>query len=266
VTRPAKPAGQQRPDAAEQSQDAGRDAPRRILVGCSGWNYADWRGVLYPKGCPQRRWLERYAEVFDTVEVNATFYRLPSRNGVRGWVQQTPAGFVFAVKSSRYLTHMKRLTDMERGVGRLLERLEPLSESPKMGPMLWQLPESFRRDDERLAYALDHLPPGRHAFEFRHPSWFADEVLSALRAHDVALCIGDHPERPWQPHEITTDFTFVRLHYGHRGRRGNYSATEIGDWARVLRRLARRATVYAYFNNDWEGFAVRNAVALRELL
>jgi uncharacterized protein YecE (DUF72 family) len=239
---------------------------RPIRVGCSGWNYADWRGVLYPPGCPQRKWLARYAEVFDTVEVNTTFYRLPTVDAVRGWVQQTPPGFSFAVKSSRYLTHIKRLTDMERGVARLLERLEPLTATPKMGPMLWQLPGNFRRDDERLAFALERLPPGRHAFEFRHESWFADEVLAALRAHGVALTIGDHPERPWQPYELTADFSFVRLHYGHRGRRGNYSATELDEWAKELRRLARRADVFAYFNNDWEGFAVRNALGMRERL
>jgi uncharacterized protein YecE (DUF72 family) len=237
---------------------------RPIRIGCSGWNYADWRGVLYPKGFPQRRWLERYAQEFDTVEINNTFYRLPTRDAVRGWVEQSPGGFCFAVKSSRYLTHMKRLTDMDRGVKRLLERLEPLLRSPKMGPMLWQLPETFRRDDERLAFALDRLPPGRHAFEFRHESWVCDEVLEALRGHGVALCIGDHPERPWQSHEVTADFSFVRLHYGHRGRRGNYSDTELDEWARELRRLARRAEVFAYFNNDWEGFAVRNARGMRE--
>jgi uncharacterized protein YecE (DUF72 family) len=237
-----------------------------IRVGCSGWNYADWRGVLYPPGCPQRKWLQRYAEAFDTVEVNNTFYRLPTRDAARGWVAQTPPDFAFAVKSSRYLTHVKRLTDMDRGVARLLERLEPLTASPKMGPMLWQLPGNFRRDDERLAFALEHLPPGRHAFEFRHESWFADDVLAALRTHGVALVIGDHPERPWQRHELTADFAFVRLHHGRRGRRGNYSATELDEWAHELRRLARRADVFSYFNNDWEGFAVRNALGMRERL
>jgi uncharacterized protein YecE (DUF72 family) len=239
---------------------------KAIRVGCSGWNYASWRGVLYPKGCPQRHWLARYAEELGTVEINNTFYRLPTVDAVRGWVEQTPDDFVFAVKSSRYLTHMKRLTDMDQGVRRLLERLDPLLRSPKMGPMLWQLPENFHRDDERLAHALDRLPPGRHAFEFRHESWFTDEVLRALRSHGVALCIGDHPERPWQTHDVTADFSFVRLHYGHRGRRGNYSDSELDDWARELRRLARGAAVFAYFNNDWEGFAVRNARGMRARL
>jgi uncharacterized protein YecE (DUF72 family) len=237
-----------------------------IRIGCSGWNYTDWRGVLYPPGCPQRKWLARYAEVFDTVEINNTFYRLPTVDAVRGWVQQSPPGFLFAVKSSRYLTHVKRLTDMQQGVARLLERLEPLTASPKMGPMLWQLPGNFRRDDKRLAFALEHLPPGRHAFEFRHESWFADDVLAALRDHGVALVIGDHPERPWQSHELTADFSFVRLHYGHRGRRGNYSATELDEWAGELERLAGSAEVFAYLNNDWEGFAVRNARGLQERL
>jgi uncharacterized protein YecE (DUF72 family) len=239
---------------------------RRILVGCSGWNYADWRGVLYPHGCPQRRWLARYAEAFETVEINATFYRLPLRESVRAWVEQTPPGFTFAVKSSRYLTHIKRLTDMDRGVARLLERLQPLLHSPKMGPMLWQLPGNYTRDDERLAYALERLPPGRHAFEFRHPSWFCDDVLAALREHGVALVIGDRPERPWQPRALTADFTYVRFHHGRRGRRGNYGPSELDEWARELKRLARRADVFAYFNNDWEGFAVANARGMRERL
>jgi uncharacterized protein YecE (DUF72 family) len=237
-----------------------------VRIGCSGWNYADWRGVLYPKGLPPSRWLARYAELFDTVEINNTFYRLPKREAVQGWVEQSPPGFVFAVKASRYLTHVKRLTDMEQGVQRLLERLEPMVASPKMGPMLWQLPGNFKRDDGRLAHALDRLPAGRHAFEFRHPSWFCDEVLEALRAHGVALAIGDHPERPWQSHDLTADFTLVRFHYGRRGRRGNYSPSELDAWARELRRLARRADVFAYFNNDWEGFAVRNARGMRERL
>jgi uncharacterized protein YecE (DUF72 family) len=239
---------------------------RPVRIGCSGWQYRDWRGRLYPEGLPQARWLERYAEELDTVEINNTFYRLPARDAVRGWVEQTPPEFILAVKSSRYLTHMKRLTDMDRGVARLLERLEPLTASPKMGPMLWQLPGNFKRDDERLAFALDHLPAGRHAFEFRHPSWFCDAVLDALRAHGVALAIGDHPERPWQCHELTADFSYVRFHYGRRGRRGNYAPSELDEWARELERLARRSEVFAYFNNDWEGFAVRNARGMRERL
>jgi uncharacterized protein YecE (DUF72 family) len=237
-----------------------------IRVGCSGWNYRDWRGVLYPDGCPQRRWLERYAEVFDTVEINATFYRLPTRRAVEGWVRQAPPGFVFAVKSSRYLTHIKRLQDMDQGVQRLWERLEPLTGSDRMGPVLWQLPANFHRDDDRLAFWLERLPPGRHVLEVRHESWMDDAVLDALRGRNVALCIADHPERAWQRRELTADFAFVRLHYGRRGRRGNYGPSELDAWAGELRRLARHAEVFAYFNNDWEGFAVHNAIDLRARL
>ena len=163
------------------------------------------------------------------------------------------------------MTHIKRLRETGSHLQLLLDRIEPLVRAGKLGPLLWQLPPTFKRDDRRLAGALAEFPRDlRHAIEFRHPSWFADEVLAALRAHGVALAIGDHPERPWQPHELTADFTLVRLHYGHRGRRGNYSATELDEWARELRRLARRAEVFVYLNNDWEGFAVRNARGLQE--
>jgi uncharacterized protein YecE (DUF72 family) len=237
-----------------------------VRIGCSGWIYRSWAGRFYPEGCPQRRWLEYYASVFDTVELNNTFYRLPSRTAVESWAHRTPDGFCFTVKSSRYLTHMKRLTDMDRGVHRLWERLEPLVESPRMGPVLWQLPERFHRDDARLAFALERLPPGRHAFEFRHPSWAAPAVLGLLRDHGVALCIGDHPERRWQPLELTADFTIVRFHHGTRGRRGNYSETELREWAPRLRAWSERADVFAYFNNDWEGFAPRNAARMRQLV
>ena len=239
---------------------------RAVRIGCSGWQYRDWRGVLYPEGLGQARWLERYAEVFDTVEVNSTFYRLASKDAVRRWVEQTPPDFLFALKASRYLIHMKKLRDVEPGIGRFYERIEPLAGSPKMGPVLWQLPEWFKRDDDTLATALDALPPGRHCFEFRDPSWFTEDVYALLRRHDVALAIGDHPERPWQPFELTTDWTYVRFHHGRRGRRGNYSETELREWADRLAGAARTADVLAYFNNDWEGFAVRNAVALRRMV
>jgi uncharacterized protein YecE (DUF72 family) len=235
-----------------------------VRVGCSGWNYAHWREPVYG-GAPASHWLGLYTERFDTVEVNATFYRLPTRKAVSGWIAQTPDGFVFAVKASRYLTHIKRLREVGSGVERFLERIEPLVQSPKLGPLLWQLPPTFRRDDERLAEALGRLPRLEHAFEFRHPSWFADDVYSLLREHRVALVIGDDPRRPFQTHELTAPWTLVRFHRGSRGRRGNYSETELHEWARRIRSWpVERA--YVYFNNDWEGFAVRNAERLRKLL
>ncbi len=243
--------------------DPGGSAHR---VGCSGWNYASWRhGVFYPERCPARLWLEYYARHFGTVEVNATFYRLPTVKAVQGWVDQTPDDFVFAVKMSRYVTHVKRLRDLGPSMELFYSRIEPLVRSPKLGPVLWQLPPTFRRDDDRLAEAFANLPPGRHAFEFRHPSWFAPEVMELLRAHGVALVIGDRPEvQAFQTHELTADWTFVRFHWGSRGRRGNYSESELRDWARRIRSWPVEES-FVFFNNDWEGFAPRNALRLREL-
>jgi uncharacterized protein YecE (DUF72 family) len=241
---------------------------RPIRVGCSGWNYASWKEEFY-EGLPARLWLEHYAKHFDTVEVNNTFYRLPTREAVANWERTAPPGFLFTIKASRYLTHIKRLLELGEGLARFYERIEPLRASPKMGPVLWQLPPTFKRDDERLAAALARLDrtEERHCFEFRHPSWFADDVYALLREHRVALVIGDRPEvRAFQTFERTADWTFVRFHYGSRGRRGNYSEAELREWAARFEDWSREVEIFAYFNNDWEVFAVRNALRLKGLL
>jgi uncharacterized protein YecE (DUF72 family) len=246
-----------------------QDTRRRpVRIGCSGWNYASWKDEFY-QGLPPRLWLEHYAKHFDTVEVNNTFYRLPSRDAVANWVRTTPQGFLFTIKASRYLTHIKRLLELGQGLDRFYERIEPLLRSPKMGPVLWQLPPTFKRDDDRLANALARLErtSERHCFEFRHPSWFDEEVYALLRQHRVALVIGDRPEvHAFQTHEITTDWTLIRFHYGSRGRRGNYSEAELREWADRIRAWSEQVEVLAYFNNDWEVFAVRNALRLKKLL
>jgi uncharacterized protein YecE (DUF72 family) len=233
-----------------------------VRVGCSGWQYDSWRGKLYPERCPKRRWLEVYAESFDTVEVNSTFYRLARREAVAGWVAQTPPEFLFSVKASRYLTHIRRLRNIDEGIKRFYEPIEPLIEAERLGPVLWQLPENFHRDDERLAGLFELLPPGLHTIEFRHESWFVPEVMAMLRAHDVALTIGDHPSRPFQTHEATADWMFIRFHYGARGRIGNYSATEIAEWGERIRGWRRREAIYVYYNNDWNSYAPANAKLL----
>jgi uncharacterized protein YecE (DUF72 family) len=238
---------------------------KRVRVGCSGWSYKDWRGAFYPEKLPQKDWLRHYSREFETVEINNTFYRLPSKSAVAGWVTETPRSFRFAVKASRYLTHIKRLRNAEVYIERFLSGIEELTSSKKLGAILWQLPPNFQRDDERLDEALSAIrarAPGRHAFEFRHPSWFVPDVYSLLRSHRAALVISDDPEMPFQAHELTTSWTYLRLHRGSRGRRGNYSALELEAWRRRIAAWRSRAEAYVYFNNDWEAFAVANARTL----
>src|SRR5581483_5587764 len=231
--RPAVRAGAARPRGTFAHRRGGERGAvstvgeRAARIGCSGWNYAHWRnGVFYPPRCPARLWLQYYAEHFDTVEINTTFYRLPRRDAVARWVEETPPGFVFAVKVSRYVTHIKRLLDVPLHLPLLYDRLPPLLRSPKLGPFLWQLPPTFK----------------------------------LLREHGVALVIGDRPQvNAFQTHELTADFTFVRFHHGTRGRNGNYSHAELDEWADRLARWSREVDVFAYFNNDWEGYAVENA-------
>ena len=245
--------------------DAGR---RAVRIGCSGWNYASWKQEFYG-GLPARLWLEHYAKHFDTVEVNNTFYRLPNRAAVANWERTAPPGFLFTIKASRYLTHIKRLTELDTGLVRFYERIAPLLGSAKMGPILWQLPPTFKRDDDRLANALARLDrtKERHCIEFRHASWFAEDVYALLREHGVALVIGDRPEvHSFQTHVFTADWTFVRFHYGSRGLRGNYSETELQEWAARFAEWRNEVDILAYFNNDWEVFAIRNALRLKQLL
>lgn len=235
-----------------------------VRIGCSGWSYRDWRERFYPPGLPSSRWLEHYSSIFDTVELNATFYRLPTVASARKWADGTPDGFLFAAKASRYLTHMRRLRDMQSGLARFWERLEPLREADKLGPVLWQLPESFHRDDEVLAGALEALPgEAQHCFEFRHPSWFAEDVYALLEHHGASLALGDDARRELPEAAPIGPLAYLRLHYGARGRNGNYSEKEIETWRRRIAAWRSRRQVFVYLNNDWQGFAPRNALALR---
>jgi uncharacterized protein YecE (DUF72 family) len=234
-----------------------------VRIGCSGWSYDDWRGAFYPPRTPPSRWLEHYASVFDTVELNATFYRLPKIETVARWAEQVPKGFLFAVKGSRYLTHMRRLRDAGKGLERFWAPLAPLREAGVLGPVLWQLPESFQRDDEILAAFLAELPRADHCFEFRHESWFADGVYSLLAEHGASLAIGDDPRRSLPSASPVGPIAYLRLHYGSRGRGGNYSVRELDAWRRRVAAWRSRRKVFIYFNNDWQAFAPRNALTLR---
>ena len=239
----------------------------RFWIGTSGWNYRHWRGRFYPKDVAQRRWLAFYAERFQTVEINYSFYREPAEKTWDAWREQAPAGFRFAVKAHRYLTHRKRLADPEDSLDRVMKGARRLRGN--LGPVLYQLPPYFKRTPEhvdRLARFLAMLPGDvQHAVEFRDPSWFVDETLALLRRHGVAFCAFDRPG--WEgPVVSTARFAYMRFHGSSHGD-GNYSERELQHWADKLGQLAREtAEVYAYFNNDWNAYAIDNALTLGRML
>ncbi len=231
-----------------------------LIVGTSGWQYASWRGRFYPRGLPQRSWLEHYAHRFARVEVNNTFYNLPAAETFRRWSEETPADFRFALKLSRYLTHICRLREPEDSVALFLERAKPLA--AKTGPLLLQLPPTMRCDVERLDAALAAFPRRwRIAVEFRHTSWYTDEVAACLRHHDAALCLTDRRGRPQQPMWRTSTWGFVRLHEGRATPYPCYGDTSLRSWVTRIADLWRPDDdVFAFFNNDPGGCAARDAV------
>ncbi|MEV0352494.1 DUF72 domain-containing protein [Nonomuraea sp. NPDC050680] len=234
------------------------------LVGTSGWQYKDWRGILYPQGVPQRLWLETYAEAFPTVESNNAFYRLPSPESFAGWRDRTPDGFVMAVKASRFLTHIKRLADPEEPVERLMNAASALKD--KLGPILLQLPPTLKADPARLARCLDCFPKHvRVAVEPRHPSWWTDEVREILAARDAALCWADRLGRPVSPLWRTAGWGYVRLHEGRATPWPSYGDTALKTWAGRVKE-AGWGDAYVYFNNDPGGAAVRNAIRFAKLV
>lgn len=236
----------------------------RFLIGTSGWNYPHWRERFYPRALPGSAWLAHYARQFPTVEVNSTFYRLPLSKTFTAWRAAVPAAFVFAIKASRFITHIKRLRLGRGPVRRLLTLARPLERT--LGPVLFQLPSTFACDEARLAAFLSALPPGhRYAMEFRHVSWHRAPVYALLRRHRVACCVSDGPGIPRRL-EKTAPFAYVRLHGPSGIGAGRYSEASLRWWADQIRDLCGRGTAYVYFNNDQEGFAVENARRLIGLL
>ncbi len=235
-----------------------------LRVGTSGYQYRHWRNVLYPEGLTQRLWLERYARFFDSVEMNATFYRLPTSEAVDRWRDATPPGFVFAVKGSRYLTHMKRLLDTQEGVDRFFDPV--LRFGRKLGPVLWQLPAQMKPDAERLARFLAAMPVGlRCAIEFRSEAWYAEATCDVLDRFGAAFC--EHDLVPRGPPRLTGDLRYLRFH-GTTGRySGRYGAAALRPFAEdLLAWRARGRSAYVYFNNDAGGHAVRDALDLLTLV
>lgn len=240
----------------------------RVHIGCSGWQYRHWRGRFYPETLPQSRWFAHYALTFDTVEVNNTFYRLPGPDTFEQWRDQAPGRFVYAVKASRFLTHMKKLKDPEEPLRRFYAHARHLGR--RLGPILYQLPPRWPLDLDRFEAflrALKTLPRHlRHVVEFREPSWYDDRVYSLMERHKVALCL--HDMMGSATGRLTVGpFTYVRLHFGTKKYGGGYDRRRLEKWADWL---ADHATggraVFAFFNNDSEGHAPQDAVTLRSLI
>ena len=235
-----------------------------LRVGCSGWLYRHWRGDFYPAGLRIKDELGYYVGKFDTAELNASFYRMPSEAAVTGWRERLPEGFVLAWKASRYLTHLKRLLEPEEPLAYMFSRALGLGE--KLGPVLYQLPPSMKLDLPRLGAFMAALPKGpRHAFEFRHPSWYAPEVFELLGRHDASLVLSDHHHAP-APWEATASWVYVRGH-GPGGRYwGDYEEETLQAWAQQIRAWRFEGKdVYAYFDNDIGGAAPRDAARLKRL-
>lgn len=236
-----------------------------MYIGTSGWQYRDWRGVLYPPKVPMRRWLEQYAEGFATVESNNAFYRLPSRENFATWRDRTPAGFVVAVKASRFLTHIKRLRDPAEPVRRLLDHAAGLGD--RLGPILLQLPPTLRAEPDLLEDCLRCFPDSvRVAVEPRHDSWWTDEIRTVLESRGAALAWADRDSRPITPLWRTTDWAYLRLHAGRATPLPSYGKQALNGWAhRLLDTWSPDADSYIYLNNDHGGAAVRDAVTFAHL-
>lgn len=243
----------------QESIRLNRPAPQ-CRVGTSGYQYDHWRGVLFEAGLPRKTWFSQYADVFDTVEINNTFYRLPEIETFEAWREQAPEGFIYSLKFSRYGSHLKRLKDAENTIGIFVERASRLRHC--LGPILVQLPPHWHADPDRLDSFLGHTRREffRWAIEFRDSDWLQPEIFALLREHGAALCIHDLLEK--HPREVTADWVYLRFHGGPRG--GNYSHQYLTSQARQIRGWLRSGLdVFAYFNNDAAGHAVANALDLK---
>jgi uncharacterized protein YecE (DUF72 family) len=234
-------------------------------IGTSGWIYSHWRGVFYPPDLPQSAWYDHYARLFDTVEINYSFYRLPSGEAFDRWQEQAPPGFIYAVKANRYLTHVKRLKDAAEPLQRFLSRARRLGD--KLGPILWQLPPNWQADPARLEAFASLLPADlTYAFEFRDPRWFVQPVRELLERYGLGFCISDMPGLHC-PTWVTGGVVYLRLHGWCVVYEGRYGRERLQPWAEHIRGwLAEGHTVHAYFNNDAFGYAIEDAQVLQSLL
>lgn len=241
------------------------DSPiEKLHIGTSGWSYPDWQPGFYPAGLPGDQQLSYYSQRFQTVEINASFYRLPTEKQVATWYHAVPPGFVFAIKASRYLTHMKKLKDPGPSLQQFCERMKPLWE--KTGPILFQLPPGWHFNPDRFEGFVTALPHGyRYAFEFRDPTWLTAWTYDLLKRHDLGLCLYDF--NGFQPPSlITADFVYIRLHGPKRPYEGHYSPKSLTSWHNdIINWLNESREVFCYFDNTAEGCAIQDAQALKQL-
>jgi uncharacterized protein YecE (DUF72 family) len=238
----------------------------KLFIGTSGWHYKHWLGLFYPKNLPPREMLEFYAQHFDTVEINNSFYRLPAAATFEAWKQNSPPRFLFAVKGSRFTTHMKKLKDPVSSTEKFFDAVDHLGK--KLGPILFQLPPRWRVNTQRLAEFLESIPGGRrYVFEFRDESWYSSEVYELLRKHRASMCIHDLGGKQ-TPIEVTSDFTYIRFHGpGEAKYAGSYSSAAMKKWAERIKEWQQELSgVYVYFNNDIGGHAIENAKELKRLV
>lgn len=235
------------------------------MIGTSGWNYKHWQGPFYDQELPQKEWLRFYTEHLQTVEINNSFYQLPEKETFQVWKDIVPSGFIFSVKASRYITHMKKLKNPGDALKRFFNRIEVLGE--KLGPVLFQLPPRWKINPQRLSDFLSLLSSDfRYVFEFRDDSWWDKSVYDLLSAFNAAFCIFDLARR-LSPKEITTDFIYIRLHGPEDAYQGKYDKQALAGWVGSFSAWKKnKKTIYCYFDNDQNGYAVQNAIELRNMV
>lgn len=232
-------------------------------IGTSGWNYKHWKGLFYPPDLSQRKWLEFYTGEFDTVELNASFYRLPKVTTFHSWYERTPQGFLWAVKANKFITHTRRLKDCEESLERFYDSIQGLKE--KLGPILLQLPPSLAFDEVLFREFCTLLQDRhRHVLEVRHASWITDKVFDIMNQFNVAFCISDTAGRYPYHEAVTTDFIYIRLHGSRKLYTSEYTTQELHTWAEKILQWGKET--FCYFDNDFEGYAVQNARELKKIL
>lgn len=236
-----------------------------IYIGTSGWYYEHWYGRYYPKDLPKEGLLPHYAKQFNTVELNNTFYHLPKSEVVKSWAKKVPRDFLFAVKASRFITHIKKLRNTKDAISLFLKRVSYLGD--KLGPVLYQLPPFLKRDNELLKKFLSSLPSDyKNVIEFRNESWLCEEVYRILDGYNVAFCIVSMPDFPVVV-KTCGDFSYIRFHGASALYGSNYSDKELKEWADIVKKIRRLAKeIYIYFNNDANAYAIKNALKLKEIL